>query len=337
MPPRRPSSARRRAVRRTLPLLAVLVAGCRISAEREVDVYSTRMPDDAEPVIAAFVRTSGLPVRAAYASDAYEEGARHRDSTGTFQAAVPPDVTWSDDPAQLLDLAARGLVPDAQRLAAQPEPGSSWRVVGERVQVLYVRRGATDDTPLPTSVRDLGRREWAGQVAIADPRSGPTAVHLGVLSQVWGDGQVRALLAGLRSNDVRIVDSDRRVRDLVASGTVAVGLGSYDPADGPLPPGVVAVVPDSADVGVLVVPTVAVLHATGRNPEGGRRFLEFLGAARARHAGTLAGGMPGASAHRSTVALRDAAMASRRLGPWLDGWVRGSPATAGAVLLGARD
>ena len=323
MPTSRLHPARRPASRLALPLLALLAAGCRISTVREVDVYSTRAPEDAEPVIAAFVRASGLPVRPAYASEALEEGARASDGTAR------PDVTWSDDPVHLLGVGSR---------EGDAATAATWRVVGERTQVLYVRTASMDGRPVPTSIRDLARPEWSGRVAMTDPRSGATAVHVGALSQAWGDVEVRALLERLRANDVRIVDSERGVRDLVASGDVAVGLGSYDPLDGPLPRGVIAVVPDSAEVGALVVPTVAVLDPAGRNPEGGLRFLQFLADARTRRAARgEASPVTVGSAHRSTVAIGDAARASQRLRPWLDGWARGTPTNAGAVLLGARD
>jgi ABC-type Fe3+ transport system, periplasmic component len=80
----------------------------------------------------------------------------------------------------------------------------------------------------PRSVFDLADPRWKGQVAIADPRFGSTSFHVAALYAEVGDERADDYFRKLKANEVKIVDGNSVVRDMVARGDVAVGLTDTD-------------------------------------------------------------------------------------------------------------
>ena len=65
-------------------------------------------------------------------------------------------------------------------------------------------------------------------MAIADPRFGSTSFHVAALYAVLGDEKADDFFRRLKANDVRIVDGNSVVRDMVVRGEVKVGLTDTD-------------------------------------------------------------------------------------------------------------
>ena len=141
------------------------------------------------------------------------------------------DVFWSNEPVRTLVLKSRGVLAPYQSPAAQ---GIADDVQGSaRATGPASRRGCGSSSTTPTRCRRPTRRDrcsicadprWKGQVAIADPRFGSTSFHVAALYAELGDERADDYFRKLKANDVKIVDGNSVVRDMVARGDVLVGL-----------------------------------------------------------------------------------------------------------------
>ena len=82
----------------------------------------------------------------------------------------------------------------------------------------------------------------------------------------------------LKANDVRIVEGNSVVRDVVARGEVPVGLTDTDDVfagiDDGLP--IALVLPDQDGMGTFVIPNSVLIVTGGPNPKAARNFVRFL-------------------------------------------------------------
>ena len=109
-------------------------------------------------------------------------------------------------------------------------------------------------------------------MVIADPRFGSTSFHVAALYALAGDEKMDDFFRRLKANDVRIVDGNSVVRDMVARGEVKVGLTDTDDVNVALESGlpIAMVLPDSDGLGVPVMPNMVSLIANAPHPEEGR-------------------------------------------------------------------
>ena len=130
----------------------------------------------------------------------------------------------------------------------------------------------------PQSIFDLADPKWRGQVAIADPRFGSTSFHVAALYATAGDETMDDFFRRLKANDVRVVDGNSVVRDLVARGDVKVGLTDTDDVNVAIEDGqpIAMVLPDGAGLGVPVMPNMVSLIANAPHPDEGRKLIDYL-------------------------------------------------------------
>jgi iron(III) transport system substrate-binding protein len=93
-----------------------------------------------------------------------------------------------------------------------------------------------------------------------------------------GDAKMDAFFRSLKANDVRVVDGNSVVRDLVARGEVKVGLTDTDDVNVAIEDGqpIRMVLPDKNGIGVPVMPNMASLIANAPHVEEGRRLIDYL-------------------------------------------------------------
>ena len=134
------------------------------------------------------------------------------------------------------------------------------------------------DSEAPRSVFDLADPRWKGQVAIADPRFGSTSFHVAALYAELGDQRMDDFFGRLKANDVKIVDGNSVVRDMVARGEVSVGLTDTDDVNVALEARqpVAMVLPDRDGIGVPVMPNMVSLIANAPHPDEARRLIDYL-------------------------------------------------------------
>jgi iron(III) transport system substrate-binding protein len=125
--------------------------------------------------------------------------------------------------------------------------------------------------------------EWKGQVAIANPQFGTTRAHAAALFAALGPERATKWFEELLANDVRIVDGNAMVKNLVSRGKpgaspVYVGLTDTDDVLSGLADGepIGMVFPDQDDLGTLLVPGSVALVRGAPNGGPARRLIDYL-------------------------------------------------------------
>jgi iron(III) transport system substrate-binding protein len=140
----------------------------------------------------------------------------------------------------------------------------------------------TERVPEPGAVNSIHHMvdpAWPGpQVGLAYPLFGTTATHAAALYESWGPEAARQFFTQLAEHDVRVVDGNSVVRDMVVSGQLAFGLTDTDDACGALARGapVAVVLPDQDGLGALVIPGTVALIAGAPHPQPGQALIDYL-------------------------------------------------------------
>ena len=250
-------------------------------ASREVTAYVSADRPFSEPVMQEYQRRFGVRVNVVYDTEETK-------STGLAnrllaeKARPQADVFWSNEPVRTLVLKSRGVLatyqsPAAQGIAATfKDRDGYWTGFSARLRVIVYNTAKVTDPP--RSVFDLADPRWKGQAAIADPRFGSTSFHVAALYAEIGDERADDFFRRLKANEVKIVDGNSVVRDLVARGDVLVGLTDTDDVnvaiEGKLP--VAMMLPDRDGIGVPVMPNMVSLIAGAPHPDEARRLIDYL-------------------------------------------------------------
>jgi iron(III) transport system substrate-binding protein len=268
--------------------IVVSLAACRGSdpspqAPRAVTIYVSTDRVFSEPVLRAYERQSGVTVNAVYDTEETK-------STGLAnrllaeKARPQADVFWSNEPVRTLLLKSRGVLasyrsPNAAGIpAALVDQDGQWTGFSARIRVIAYNTALVKLEEAPRSVFDLVAPQWKGQVAIADPRFGSTSFHVAALYAAAGDERMDAFFRQLKANDVRVVDGNSVVRDLVARGEVKVGLTDTDDVNVALEDGqpIAMILPDAAGLGVPVMPNMVSLIKNAPHAVEGQRLIDYL-------------------------------------------------------------
>lgn len=286
--PSRTITPRGRASLLTVASLVAIAAACRSpettqNAERTVTVYVSTDRVFSEPVLREYERRSGVQVNVAYDTEETK-------STGLANRLLAEknrpqaDVFWSNEPVRTLVLKSRAVLgsyrsPSADGIpAALVDPDGYWTGFSARIRVIAYNTTLVSPEKAPRSVFDLADPKWKGQVAMADPRFGSTSFHVAALYAQLGDAKADDFFRRLRANQVRIVDSNSVVRDLVVRGEVRVGLTDTDDVNVALESGqpVAMVLPDKDGLGVPVMPNMVSLIANAPHADEGRKLIDYL-------------------------------------------------------------
>jgi iron(III) transport system substrate-binding protein len=200
------------------------------------------------------------------------------------QARPRADVFWSNEPVRTLVLKSKDVLaayrsPSAGGIPpALVDPDGFWTGFSARIRVIAYNTKLVKAEEAPQSVFDLADRRWRGQVAMADPRFGSTSFHVAALYALAGDEKMDDFFRRLKANDVRIVDGNSVVRDMVARGEVKVGLTDTDDVNVAIEDGqpIGMVLPDRNGLGVPVMPNMTSLIANAPHPGEGKRLIDYL-------------------------------------------------------------
>lgn len=266
----------------------VALTACRGSdpgeqAPRTVTIYVSTDRVFSEPVLRAYERQSGVTVNAVYDTEETK-------STGLAnrllaeQARPQADVFWSNEPVRTLVLKSRKALapyrsPNAEGIpTALVDTDGYWTGFSARIRVIAYNTNLVKPADAPQSIFDLADPRWRGQVAIADPRFGSTSFHVAALYAAAGDERMDAFFRQLKANDVKIVDGNSVVRDLVARGEVKIGLTDTDDVNVAIEDGqpIAMVLPDAAGLGVPVMPNMVSLIANAPHVQEGQRLIDYL-------------------------------------------------------------
>jgi iron(III) transport system substrate-binding protein len=268
--------------------VVVTLAACRSSelprnASRTVTIYVSTDRVFSEPVLREYERRSGVQVNAVYDTEETK-------STGLANRLLAEktrpqaDVFWSNEPVRTLVLKSRDVLASYRSPSADGipsllvDPDGYWTGFSARMRVIAYNTKMVKAEDAPRSIFDLAESKWKGQVAMADPRFGSTSFHVAALYALAGDDKMDAFFKRLKANDVRIVDGNSVVRDLVARGEVKVGLTDTDDVNVAIENGqpVSMVLPDRDGLGVPVMPNMVSLIASAPHPQEARQLIDYL-------------------------------------------------------------
>lgn len=262
--------------------------GCSGESKPEVVIYVAVDRRQAEPILARFEAQSGVRVRALYDAEAAK-------TTGLVSRLLAEaerprcDVFWNNELVQTLLLADRGTLDEYHSPAAEDipaefkDPHGQWTGVATRARVIVYNTRYVTAAEAPRRLEDLALPQWRGKLAVANPQFGTTRTHLAALYAALGPQPAQAWLQSLLDNEVRIVDGNAMVKNLVArahpqASPVFVGLTDTDDvlagqADGEP---VALIYPDQDALGTLVIPSTVCLVRGAPHAAEARRLVDFL-------------------------------------------------------------
>ncbi len=249
-----------------------------------VVVYASVDSEYAEPVARAFETETGLRVVLRTDSEASK-------TVGLVNRLIEMkdrpdgDVFWNGEAAHSAKLARMGVLTPYRSPAAAdiPEefkdPGGAFAGFGCRARVIvYNKRLPPED--IPKSVLEMADPKWKGRICMARPVLGTTKSHMVALWLKLGDEKARAFFSALKANQAALLPGNATVRDRVGDGTYDAGLTDTDDVYSGMARGlpIGMAIPDQEEggLGVYMIPNTVGIIAGGPNPEGGRRFVDFL-------------------------------------------------------------
>ena len=233
-------AARRRGACRLLLLMACAalawgVRGCgdRDKPPRQVVLYCSVDQQAAEPIIAAFERSSGIRVLARFDTEAVKTVGlvqRLRAKAGRPEA----DVFWSGEVFHTVRLAKEGLLQPYRSPATEAwpkefaDPEGRWYGFGLRMRVVGYHTGRVKEAEAPATLEDLLDAKWRGRLVMAAPEFGTTCGHVAAWFAHYGPERATKILEGLKSNAVRLVDGNSTAVRMVATGQADLCLTDTD-------------------------------------------------------------------------------------------------------------
>lgn len=253
------------------------------TAGRTVTIYVSTDRVFSEPILQEYQRRTGVLVNAVYDTEETK-------STGLANRLIAErtrpqaDAFWSNEPVRTLVLKSRQVLAPYRSSQVQGipsalvDPEGYWTGFSARIRVIAYNTKLVKPEEAPRSVFDLANAKWKGQVAMADPRFGSTSFHVAALYAALGDEKVDAFFRALKANQVRIVDGNSVVRDLVVRGDVKVGLTDTDDVNVAMERGqpIAMVLPEKDGLGVPVMPNMVSLMADAPHPDEGRALIDYL-------------------------------------------------------------
>ena len=271
-------------------LVIIIVTGTYMALNkekpREVVIYTSVDQIFSEPILDKFEETTGIKVRAVYDVEATK-------TTGLVNRLIAEkqnplaDVWWNGEIAQTILLREEGvLTPYASPMASgipdeYVDPDDYWTGFGGRARVCLVNTELLNPEDYPSSIYDfLDERYPADQIAIAYPIFGTTATHVAALYASLGPEEAEAFFTALSEREIRVVDGNGVVRDLVADGSVIFGLTDTDDSIGAIERGapveMVFLDQGEDEMGTLLIPNTVALVKDGPNVEEAKMLIDYL-------------------------------------------------------------
>jgi iron(III) transport system substrate-binding protein len=229
----------------------------------------------------AFERRTGVQVRVVYDTEAAKSlGLARR----LLEERRRPraDVFWSSEVVRLPRLKAEGVLAPYRSPAARDiparlrDPDGAWTGFAARARVLIWNKNRVPKPP--TSLLELSRPAWRGEVVMANPLFGTTASEAAALFQVLGRSRAESHFRALHANRARIVDGNAVAADWVARGLAKVGVTDTDDAYSRIADGkpLGMAFPDQKGIGALVIPNTVALIRGAPHAERGRQLIDYL-------------------------------------------------------------
>ena len=269
---------------KTVVLSLFMYFGLALSAScAELVVYTAMDQVFSEPILKEFEQKTGITVKAVYDVEAVK-------TTGLVNRLLAEkehprcDVFWNNEIMRTIMLKRRGILapynsPSAIDIPAQfKDKNNFWAGFAARARVLVVNTQLLQPAEYPASVQALTEPRWQGRAALAKPLFGTTATQAACWYTAWGKDKVVAFYRDALANNVRIVDGNSVVRDMVAAGELPWGLTDTDDVHVGVLQGrpIKAILPDQQGEGTLLIPNTVALIAGAPHPAEAKRFIDYL-------------------------------------------------------------
>ncbi len=259
------------------------ISYCSAGEARQVVVYTALDQIFSEPIFKEFEQTYNIQVKAVYDIEAVK-------TTGLVNRLIAEknnpqcDVFWNNEVIRTIALKRMGIItpyisPSSWDIPEQfKDRDGYWAGFAARARVLLVNTDLVKKEDYPSSIAALADAKWKGKGAMANPLFGTTATHISAMFATDGAKKAEKYLADILANDIKIVDGNSVVRDMVASGEVFFGITDTDDANGALVAGkpVKMIIPDQNGAGTLLIPNTIAMINNAPHQEEGKLLIDFI-------------------------------------------------------------
>ncbi|MCD6384860.1 extracellular solute-binding protein [Candidatus Sumerlaeota bacterium] len=250
---------------------------------KEVVVYTALDRIYSEQVLREFEKATGINVKSAYDTEATK-------TTGLVMRLIAErnnpqaDVFWTNEVVSAIvlknkDILAPYISPNARDIPPEyKDPEGYWTGFGARARIIIYNTRLVKSANAPQSIFELTEAKWKGQVAVAKPLFGTTASHFSALYFYLGREKATKFFNALKKNEVKVVDGNAVVKDMVAMGKLKLGLTDTDDALMAIRQGkpVRIIFPDREGMGTFFLPNSVSLIKGCRHPVEGKRLIDYL-------------------------------------------------------------
>jgi iron(III) transport system substrate-binding protein len=253
------------------------------AAGNEVVIYTSQDQMFSEPILKEFEEQTGIKVKAVYDVEAAK-------TVGLINRLIAEkdnpqaDVFWNSEVCRTIVLKKKDvLTPYISPQAADipinlKDKDNYWTGFGGRARIIVYNTSLVDENNVPKSILDLTASRWKGKTCMANPLFGTGATHAAALYVLIGKEKFIALMAGLKANNVLIVDGNAPARDRVITGLVPAGYTDTDDAAVSINEGkpIAIIFPDEYGKGTLVMPNSVALIKNSPHQQNGKKLIDFL-------------------------------------------------------------
>jgi len=266
-------------------MLSLLLVSCK-REENTVIIYTSVDRNYSEQVFNDFEEKTGIKVLPAYDSEASK-------TTGMVNKLIEEKdnpvaaVFWNGEFAQTILLKEKGVLASYKSMEADDisskykDEEGYFTAFGGRARCILVNTDLLQSDDYPTKFADvLDEKYEASKVGIAYPIFGTTATHAAAIFADLGSEIATNFYKKLYERNIRVVDGNAAVRDLVVDGQLVFGLTDTDDALVAINKGkpVKIIWPDQGidDKGTLIVPnTVAIIQGSANN-QNAQVFVDYI-------------------------------------------------------------
>lgn len=242
----------------TLALLVLTACGPK---KPVVVVYCSQDQVYAEPILQEFEDQTGIQVLPKFDSEAVKTVGLAKQLLAEKQSPVC-DVFWSNEELRTRELTEKGVL-------------ESWSPTVFRTRRIVINTNLVDVLEAPESFEELAEPKWRDRVAVAFPFAGTTATHFHALRTLWGEDRWLDWIDALSDNDIRLVDGNSLVVQLVGRGEVGVGMTDIDDIRAGqrngLPIKMLEIAPDA-----IAIRNAVAITKNAPHPEAAQQLFDFL-------------------------------------------------------------
>lgn len=247
----------------------------------ELTVYSGRKEGAIKPVVEAFQKKTGIPVRlkigktSGLANELIQERARPRGDVFIATEAGVMEILAKNGALEKYEPAGSRDLQSGMR-----DREWYWTGISSRARVLIYNRNLVPEKDVPRSVFQLTDPKWKGKIGIAGTRERTTLSWVSAMVASKGAEFTRGYLTRLVANGLKILPDNADVWQGVGRGEFALGLTNspnfFLARKADYPVGVVYPDQEDGGLGTLLNLNAIALVRGAPNQDVAKRFIDFV-------------------------------------------------------------